>query len=170
MPVGSRAERDPPFLRLRQGFSWLGYATACVVGAVTASLVLVMMPVLARLAGDPSAGSGYDAGALSLVAVMAGLAVAVGAFLLLSPLALPLLAFMHRTGRTGRRHAVLGGMACAMVFALVVAAFGLTEDAFATILAGLSSGALAGLTYRAVAFRGGRRPAGAIDGPSANAR
>lgn len=160
----------------RPGFSWLAYAAACAVGTLTGGLVLVLGPLVWEVVAvgpDALLRAGHPLEALRgllLLTLGASALLIPVAMLVLAPVALPLLATLHRRGPVGAWAAVLGGTGCAAVGALLAALVGIDAPLVppeldpAPLVAGTVlalalvaiPGALAGLTYRAVARRRGR--------------
>ena len=161
-------------------FSWGAYIVAAWVGTITGGLAWGLGPALldmlgSLLSGAAAAGLSERAfeglagfGALILVY---GTALAAVIALFLAPVALPAIAAMRDRGLLRRRHAMLGGMALAAVPAFVLALLTATGEravpeavpvleavlgmAGHVVALVIVPGALGGLTYRAIALRGG---------------
>ena len=174
VPAAASAGRAGPSRPARQGFSWAGYVVACWVGMVSGGIAWGLGPMLVGLASDAIGGGSMASPArlgevlaqfVPLIVVIASV-LTLPAMLLLAPAALPLIATMHRSGLTRRRHAILGGWAAAGVLALFAALLDLAADGDAGGIAASAGhlfalivlpGTLAGLAYRAIALRRSRR-------------
>ena len=157
----------------RRGFSWLAYLAGCWVGTLAGGMIAVVGPPALRavasvLADGPGALSGPGGALVPVIPVTlaASTLLAVVAAVGLSPIALPLAATLHRRAELTRRVAIAGGIAmAALAGAMFVGLSVLRLDAappmageLALFLLAVSvvPGALAGLTYRAIARRRGR--------------